>query len=125
MIIWGTGTPRREFLYVDDMASASVFLMQLDKQAYDNITEPMQSHINVGCGSDISIADLALAVSNTVGYNGNIKFDVSKQDGAPRKLMNSSRLQHLGWRPSVDLLSGLQSTYFDLIENELSCRLKR
>lgn len=125
VIIWGTGTPRREFLYVDDMASASVFLMQLDKQAYDNITEPMQSHINVGCGSDISIADLALAVSNTVGYNGSIKFDVSKQDGAPRKLMNSSRLQHLGWCPSVDLLSGLQSTYFDLIENELSYRLKR
>lgn len=125
VIIWGTGTPRREFLYVDDMASASVFLMQLDKQAYDRITEPMQSHINVGYGSDISIADLALAVSHTVGYNGNIKFDVSKQDGAPRKLMNSSRLQHLGWRPSVNLLSGLQSTYVDLIENELSYRLKR
>jgi GDP-L-fucose synthase len=118
VIIWGTGTPRREFLYVDDMASASVFVMQLDKKIYNANTEPMQGHINIGCGSDITIAQLALIISNVVGYQGDISFDADKPDGAPRKWMDSSRLESLGWRPSVSLMAGLRLTYADLIENQ-------
>ncbi|EKD96639.1 MAG: hypothetical protein ACD_23C01364G0001, partial [uncultured bacterium] len=104
--IWGTGTPRREFLYVDDMAAASVHVMNLSKATYDQHTSPMQSHINVGCGSDIAIADLARTVGQAVGYQGEIGFDASKPDGAPRKLMDSSRLQSLGWQAQVALQDG-------------------
>lgn len=111
VMIWGTGTPKREFLYVDDMAAASVFVMNLDKSTYDQHTEPMQSHINVGFGSDITIAELAKAVSAAVGYQGAISFDVTKPDGAPRKWMDSSRLNKLGWKAHVDIGSGLRSTY--------------
>ena len=92
VVIWGTGTPKREFLYVDDMASASVFVMELDKAAYDAQTEPMQSHINVGFGSDVAIAELAKVVGAEVGYQGKISFDSSKPDGSPRKWMDSARL---------------------------------
>ncbi|QWD64352.1 GDP-L-fucose synthase [Polynucleobacter sp. MWH-UH2A] len=115
VVIWGTGTPRREFLYVDDMAAASVFVMQLDKAAYDAQTEPMQSHINVGFGSDVTIAELAHAVSVAVGYQGKINFDHTKPDGAPRKWMDSARLNRLGWSPSVGLSQGLANAYQDLI----------
>lgn len=108
--IWGSGTPRREFLYVDDMADASIHVMNLDKVLYAAHTQPMQSHINVGYGSDVTIADLARLVAKSVGYAGNIELDASKPDGAPRKLMDSSRLQALGWSPKVDLASGLQRT---------------
>jgi GDP-L-fucose synthase len=111
VVIWGTGTPRREFLYVDDMAAASVFVMQLDKQTYDSQTDPMQSHINVGFGSDVTIAEVAKAVGNAVGYQGVIGFDPSKPDGAPRKWMDSSKLNHLGWNPKVDLVKGLKLAY--------------
>ncbi|OWS70374.1 GDP-fucose synthetase [Polynucleobacter aenigmaticus] len=111
VVIWGTGAPRREFLYVDDMAAASVFVMDLDKVIYDEHTEPMQSHINVGFGSDVTIAELASAVAKATGYQGKISFDPSKPDGSPRKWMDSSKLNGLGWDPQVELPVGLQSAY--------------
>lgn len=111
VIIWGNGTPRREFLYVDDMAAASVFVMALDQKTYDGQTDPMQSHINVGFGSDVTIAELAKAVSEVVGYEGSIFFDASKPDGAPRKWMDSSKLNKLGWQAKVDLQNGLRFAY--------------
>jgi len=111
--IWGSGTPMREFLYVDDMAAASVHVMNLPKASYEHHTQPMLSHINVGYGSDISIADLARAVGATVGYTGQITYDLSKPNGAPRKLMDSARLHSLGWKPRTDLRQGLQLAYFD------------
>ena len=115
--IWGTGTPRREFLYVDDMAAASVHVMQLPKALYDLHTSPMQSHINVGCGQDVSITELAQAIGRTVGYAGAINFDASKPDGAPRKLMDSSRINALGWTAHVALQDGLQMAYQDFLKN--------
>jgi len=111
VVIWGTGTPRREFLYVDDMASASVFVMELDKETYDQHTEPMQSHINVGSGSDITIAELAQTIAKVVDYEGVISFDYSKPDGAPRKWMDSGRLKRLGWRSLIKLEAGLNIAY--------------
>ena len=111
--IWGSGTPRREFLYVDDMADASIHVMNLDHATYAAQTQPMQSHINVGYGSDVTIAELAQAVAHAVGYTGGIELDATKPDGAPRKLMDSSRLQALGWSPKVDLPSGLARTLSD------------
>jgi GDP-L-fucose synthase len=124
VIIWGTGTPRREFLYVDDMAAASVHVMNLDKGDYDKYTSPMQSHINIGYGDDLTIADLAHVVGDTVGYLGQIKFDTSKPDGAPRKLMNSERLNSLGWKPQVDLEDGLKIAYADFLAHADSLRMK-
>ena len=111
VVIWGTGTPRREFLYVDDMAEASVFVMQLDKETYDSQTQPMQSHINVGYGSDVTINELAHAVAKATGYAGKISFDPTKPDGAPRKWMDSGRLKHLGWDPKINLEAGLLQAY--------------
>jgi GDP-L-fucose synthase len=111
--IWGTGNPRREFLYVDDMASASVHIMQLPKATFDQHTTPMQSHINVGSGSDVAIADLAKLIAQTVGFKGNIQFDPSKPDGAPRKWMDSSLINTLGWQAAVDLQHGLTAAYQD------------
>lgn len=122
--IWGTGTPKREFLYVDDMAAASVHVMNLDKSTYEAHTQPMQSHINVGYGDDIAIAELAGAVSRAVGYTGEIKFDVSKPDGTPRKLMDSGRLNSLGWKPKVSLENGLKKAYADFMANADVLRTK-
>ncbi len=113
--IWGTGTPRREFLYVDDMATASVHVMQLPKSTYDQHTTPIQSHINVGSGSDVTIAEVAQTIAQTVGYAGQIEFDTSKPDGAPRKWMDSSRLNALGWQTKVDLHNGLAAAYQDFV----------
>jgi len=113
--IWGSGTPKREFLYVDDMAAASVHVMNLDKAIYDQHTQPMLSHINVGCGYDITIKELAEAVGKTVGYQGEITFDPSKPDGTPRKLMDSTRLNALGWTPKVNLIKGLGFAYEDFL----------
>jgi GDP-L-fucose synthase len=113
--IWGTGTPRREFLYVDDMAAASVHVMQLPKATYDQHTTPMQSHINVGSGSDVTIAEVAQTIAQAVGYVGQIEFDTSKPDGAPRKWMDSSRLNALGWQAKVDLHNGLSAAYQDFV----------
>jgi GDP-L-fucose synthase len=116
VVIWGTGTPRREFLYVDDMAAASIFVMELDKKTYDQQTEPMQSHINVGFGSDVTIAELAKAVGQAVGYKGAISFDATRPDGTLRKWMDSSKLNKLGWSPKIDLKKGLAFTYTKFIE---------
>ena len=113
--IWGTGSPRREFLYVDDMASASVYVMQLPKAKYEQYTQPMQSHINVGSGSDVTIAELAQAIAQTVGYTGQIEFDATKPDGTPRKWMDSKRLNDLGWQALVSLLEGLKLAYQDFV----------
>jgi GDP-L-fucose synthase len=113
VMIWGSGTPRREFLYVDDMADASIHVMNLDHATYAAQTQPMQSHINVGYGSDVTIAELAQAVAHAVGYAGRIELDATKPDGAPRKLMDSSRLSALGWAPKVDLQTGLARTVAD------------
>ncbi len=113
--IWGSGKPRREFLYVDDMAAASVHVMDLPKAVYDQQTSPMHSHLNVGCGDDITIADLALAVSKATGFQGSIDFDASKPDGSPRKLMDSHRLNALGWQAKVKLDQGLAAAYEDFL----------
>lgn len=109
--IWGSGNPYREFLYVDDMASASIHVMNLAKDIYDAHTNPMISHINVGFGSDITIAELAHTVGQVTGYKGQINFDATKPDGAPRKLMDSSRLNSLGWRAEYSLENGLELAY--------------
>jgi len=113
--MWGTGTPRREFLFVDDMAEASVHVMQLDAKTYQANTQPMLSHINVGTGEDITIAELGRLVAKVVGYTGEIVQDTSKPDGAPRKLMDVSRLKALGWEPRVGLEQGLALAYRDFL----------
>lgn len=113
--IWGTGTPKREFLFVDDMAAASVHVMNLDKATYDQHTQPMLSHINVGCGEDVTILQVAQAVARTVGYTGQIVTDPTKPDGTPRKLMDSTRLNALGWKAQVGLDAGLQAAYKDFL----------
>ena len=113
--IWGSGKPYREFLYVDDMASASVFVMNLSKARYDTCTSAMLSHINVGSGSDITIAELAHAVKTAVGYVGGIDFDATKPDGTPRKLMDSTRINALGWAARVDMAEGLRLAYQDFV----------
>ena len=111
--IWGTGTPKREFLYVDDMAAASVLVMNLDTATYQANTTPVCSHINVGFGSDISIAEVAQAIAHAVHYEGQITFDTTKPDGAPRKLMDCSLLNKLGWGVRVNLEQGLALAYTD------------
>ena len=111
VIAWGTGMPRREFLYVDDMAEASVFVMNLDRKAYDKETQYMCSHINVGSGNDITIKDLTEMICKVVGYKGNIVWDKSKPDGAPRKLMNCHKINKLGWTSKISLEDGLIAAY--------------
>jgi len=118
--IWGSGTQRREFLYVDDMAAASVFVMNLPKATLDAHTQPMQSHINVGFGDDMTIKELALAVGKTVGYEGVMDFDTSKPDGSPRKLLNSQRLNSLGWQAKVGLNAGLSNAYQDFLAKKIT-----
>ena len=115
VVMWGTGTPRREFLFVDDMAEASVHVMQLDAKTYEANTQPMLSHINVGTGEDITIAELGRLIAKVVGYEGEIAQDPSKPDGAPRKLMDVSRLKALGWQPRVGLEEGLALAYRDFL----------
>ncbi len=109
--VWGSGRPRREFLHVDDMAAASLFVLDLEKRLYDAETDPMLSHINVGTGTDISIADLARLVADGTGFQGRISFDATKPDGTMRKLMDVSRLARLGWRATIALEQGLADTY--------------
>lgn len=113
--IWGTGTPRREFLYVDDMATASVHVMNLDPTTYVQHTEPMQAHINVGAGMDVTIAQLAHVIAAVIGYCGEITFDPSKPDGAPRKWIDSSLLSGFGWSPKIGLEKGLALAYADFL----------
>ena len=114
--IWGSGTPKREFLFVDDMAAACVHVMNLDKSTYDQHTETLLSHINVGCGYDITIKELAKTIGKVIGYRGEIVFDPSKPDGMPRKLMDSSRLNALGWQANVSLEDGLGLAYGDFLK---------
>lgn len=120
MSIWGTGTPKREFLFVDDMASASLAVMNLEKSLYEAHTTPMLSHINVGCGDDITIKELAETIRTVVGFPGEITFDPSKPDGPPRKLMDSTRIHSLGWRHKVKLEDGLRIAYQDFLKNNSS-----
>ena len=111
VVIWGTGTPFREFLHVDDMAEASLFVLDLPVDTYQAHTQPMLSHINVGSGSEVSIGDLARLIAEVVGYTGRISFDTTKPDGTPRKLMDSSRLEGMGWKAAIGLREGLKNTY--------------
>jgi GDP-L-fucose synthase len=120
--VWGTGTPRREFLHVDDMAAACVFVMQLEPETYRRHTEPMLSHINVGAGEDVPIRELAKTVRAVVGYEGGIRFDASKPDGTPRKLLDVSRLRALGWTATIDLSTGLRGTYDWFLHNQEAVR---
>jgi GDP-L-fucose synthase len=113
--IWGTGTPRREFLYADDMAAASVHIMNLPLAVYEQHTQPTLSHINVGSGVDMTILELAEAVAHTVGYTGKIQRDITKPDGSPRKLMDSSLINALGWQAKVTLEAGLEAAYQDFL----------
>jgi GDP-L-fucose synthase len=119
VIAWGSGKPMREFLYVDDMAAASIYVMNLDKAIYDENTDPMLSHINVGTGVDCTIRELVETVAKVVAFSGEIKFDETKPDGAPRKLMNVKRLQSLGWKSSVGLEEGLISAYQWFLDNQM------
>jgi GDP-L-fucose synthase len=116
--IWGTGTPRREFLYVDEMAAACLHIMNLPKATYEQHTQPMLSHINVGCGQDVTIMELAQAVASTVGYKGLILTDPTKPDGTPRKLMDSSLLNALGWQAKLTLEDGLKAAYQDFLAHK-------
>jgi GDP-L-fucose synthase len=116
VVIWGTGSPMREFLFVDDMAAASVFVMELNKNQYDQSVPLRSSHINVGYGSDITIKDLAHLISKTVGYDGKVIFDPSKPDGTLRKLMNSNRIRQMGWQPTIGLEEGLIVAYQNFLQ---------
>ena len=120
--VWGSGKPMREFLHVDDMASASVFVMDLDKETYCANTMPMLSHINVGTGIDCTIREMAETMARVVGFNGTIEFDASKPDGTPRKLMDVSRLKQMGWEYSIALEEGLALTYQWFLDNQDSFR---
>jgi len=111
VVVWGTGKAMREFLYVDDMAEASLFVLELDEQIYKYNTQPMLSHINVGTGKDITIREMAEAVKQVVGYEGKLTFESTKSDGAPKKLTDVERLTSMGWKYSTELLEGLKKTY--------------
>lgn len=122
VVAWGSGNPKREFLYVDDMASASIHVMNLAKNIYDQHTEPMLSHINVGTGVDCTIRELVVTVAKVVGFKGDIEFDATKPDGAPRKLMNVERLKSLGWVYETSLENGLNNTYNWFLSNQAKYR---
>lgn len=119
VVIWGTGTPQREFLYVDDMAEACVHVMELERELYASNTQPMLSHINVGSGGDLTIHDLAVLIGKVTDYQGQIEFNADKPDGAPRKLMNVGRLNNLGWRPRTSLEEGLKQAYQDFLTQQI------
>jgi GDP-L-fucose synthase len=120
--VWGSGTPMREFLHVNDMASASVHVMELDSATHEANTQPMLSHINVGTGEDCAIRELAETVARVTGFKGDLRFDATKPDGTPRKLMDVRRINSLGWHPTVKLEEGLSDTYRWFLENQDSFR---
>ena len=123
VVIWGSGTAKREFLYVDDMAEASLFVHTLHSDIFSEQTQPMLSHVNIGTGADVTIRDLADTVKEVVGFTGNLVFDTSKPDGAPRKLMDVDLLTNLGWTASVGLRDGLRHSYQDFLNNQnIRCR---
>jgi GDP-L-fucose synthase len=115
--IWGTGSPRREFLYSDDLADACLFLMNLDQRRFDSLVASDQTPplINIGCGFDLSIRELAVQIAETVGFKGNLKFDTTKPDGTPRKLLDVSRLASLGWQPKTTMSQGLRQAYQEFL----------
>jgi len=123
VVIWGTGTPMREFLHVDDMAEASLFVMNLDNATYESATQPMLSHINVGTGTDVTIAELAQMVASVTGFTGKISYDTTKPDGTPRKLMDVTRLADMGWRARIGLEDGIKDSYRWFLENKEDARL--
>ena len=114
--VWGTGLPKRDFLYVDDLATACVHVMNIGKEKYKKITDDRQIHINVGSGKDLTIKNLAETIKNIVGFQGKIKFDTKMPDGTPRKLLDCSRIKKINWKPQVTLVDGLQITYKDFIK---------
>lgn len=122
VVAWGTGSPMREFLHVDDMAAASIFVMELDNATYEANTEPMLSHINVGTGIDCSIKELTETIAQVVGYQGEIVWDTTKPDGAPRKLMQVERLKSLGWQYTIPLAAGLENAYQWFLDNQHNFR---
>jgi GDP-L-fucose synthase len=122
VVIWGTGRPYREFLYVDDMAAASIHVMNLAPDTYQQHTQAMCSHINVGYGEDVTIQQLAEAIAQTIGYAGHIVFDPSKPDGTARKLMDSRRIHALGWQASIPLQQGLALAYQDFLQRGANVR---
>jgi len=120
VVVWGTGNAMREFLYVDDMAEASLFVLELDERTYKNNTQSMLSHINVGTGKDVTIREMAETMKEVVDYQGKLIFDTTKPDGAPRKLIDVTRLENMGWKYSVNLKDGLEKTYDWLIVEKSS-----
>ncbi|KJE37164.1 hypothetical protein UF64_00315 [Thalassospira sp. HJ] len=123
VVVWGSGTPKREFLYVDDMAEASLFVHNLDQDEFAVHTQPMLSHLNIGTGTDVTIRELAETIKNVVGFTGKISFDTSRFDGTPRKLMDVGRLKRLGFEASTSLMSGLEMAYSDFVENKEELRM--
>lgn len=121
--IWGSGIPRREFLHVDDMAEACLFILDLPKPVYDANTGPMLSHVNVGTGEDIAILELARMVADVTGFRGRIETDTSKSDGTARKLMDVRRLKEMGWSARIGLRQGIEQTYRWFLENQATARL--
>ena len=122
VVVWGSGKPKREFLHVDDMGAASIFVMGLSEDKYRSQTSPMQSHINMGSGSDVSIGELAATIAQVFGYEGQIVFDASKPDGSPRKLLNVDLLKSLGWKQQICLLNGIENTYRWFVDNQDNLR---
>jgi len=122
VVVWGTGKAMREFLYVDDMAEASLFVLELDEKIYKTNTKPMLSQINVGTGKDVTIREMAETMKRVVGYEGNLTFDTTKPDGSPRKLINVSRLSNMGWKYSIDLEEGLKKTYIWYLNQDKPCK---
>ena len=117
VVVWGTGNAMREFLYVDDIAQASLFVLELDEETYQSNTKPMLSHINVGTGKDVTIREMAETMKEVIGFKGELTFDTTKPDGAPRKLIDVSRLSNMGWNYSVNLKDGLSQTYKWYLKN--------
>ena len=122
VVVWGTGEPKREFLYVDDMAEASLLVHNLDRQEYNEITQPMLSHINIGTGVDVTIKKLAQTIKDVVKYSGRLVFDQSQPDGTMRKLLNVSRMNSLGYSASTSLKSGIELTYSSFLANQSKLR---
>jgi len=122
--VWGSGRPRREFLHVDDMASACVYIMNLDKETYDASTKPMLSHVNIGTGEDCTIRELAETIAKVTGFEGEIRFDPTKPDGTPRKLLDVSRLNALGWKATISLEDGIRQTYRWFLEHQDAIRVQ-
>ena len=118
LVLWGSGSPKREFLHVNDMAAAALFVLELDEEIYRSNTKPMLSHINVGTGKDVTIKEMAETMKQVVGFKGNLTFDTTRHDGSPRKLINVSRLSNMGWNCSITLEDGLKETYKWFLNNK-------